>query len=299
MVVEVPPVVKDDLCVPDGEEDLPIQAFHSQPRVEAFRESVLPGFTRFDVPGLDVLAGQPQGQVMGDKFRSVVAPYKRWWAVQGHEFLQSLPYLLSCEAVVCTQSQTATSELVFDGQDADGRAILQALMDEIVGPNLVWASGCLWNLLSRTDFLGYFAFLSQVFLLPDAVHTFAAYLPPFTAEQFVNKAVTTGWMFQGQITDTGRELSDVRRPWLVVEAGRRQTRQFAGPFLGQSLTVKLLGSFTLLTRGYRFFARTSFMASSSNCCWPTSRKRRSFSRWRRRRSLAWSLDVSPNFFFQL
>ena len=236
---------------------------------------------------------------MGDKFRSVVAPYKRWWAVQGHEFLQSLPYLLSCEAVVCTQSQTATSELVFDGQDADGRAILQALMDEIVGPNLVWASGCLWNLLSRTDFLGWFAFLSQMFLLPDAVHTFATNLPPFTAEQFVNKAVTTGWMFQGQITDTGRELGDIRRSWLVVEARRRQACQFARPFLGESPTVKLPSSFTLLTRGYRFFARTSFMASSSNCCWPTSRRRRSFSRWRRRRSLAWSLDVSPNFFFQL
>lgn len=57
MVVEVPPVIKDDLCVPDGKEDLPIQAFHSQPRVEAFRESVLPGFARFDVTGLDVQSG--------------------------------------------------------------------------------------------------------------------------------------------------------------------------------------------------------------------------------------------------
>lgn len=51
-------------------------------------------------------------------------------------------------------------------------------MDEIVDPNFVWASGCLRNLLSCTNFLGSFAFLSQTFLLPDAVHTFAAYLPP-------------------------------------------------------------------------------------------------------------------------
>ena len=60
-----------------------------------------------------------------------------------------------------------------------------------------------------------------MFSLPDAVYTFAAYLPPFTAEQYVDEAVTTGRMFQGQFTDAGCELSDIGRPCLVVEAGRR------------------------------------------------------------------------------
>ena len=58
-VEKLPVAIQDHLGVPGRVEHLLVQALLPQPRVKTLGEPVLPGFSRLNKPGADVLNGQP------------------------------------------------------------------------------------------------------------------------------------------------------------------------------------------------------------------------------------------------
>ena len=73
VVVVVAKVSDDDLRLGQRPEHFPVEALVAQAAVEALNEAVLPGTTRIDVDGLDLLFCQPALHLLGDELRTVVA----------------------------------------------------------------------------------------------------------------------------------------------------------------------------------------------------------------------------------
>ena len=61
-----------------GIKHLLVETFDPQAGMKTLGIAVLPGFARFDEPGSDVLNGEPDPQITGNEFGTVVAADESW-----------------------------------------------------------------------------------------------------------------------------------------------------------------------------------------------------------------------------
>jgi hypothetical protein len=70
--VVAPPCLDDDLCLGEAIEDLPVEQFIAQLRVEALAIAVLPWVARLDERGLCPYRGDSLPHGLGDELRTVI-----------------------------------------------------------------------------------------------------------------------------------------------------------------------------------------------------------------------------------
>ena len=136
-VVVPAPALNDDLRLAQRVEDLTVEQLVAQAGIEAFDKPVLPRAARGDVGGLCADAADPLLHRRGDKLRPVVGPDMTGNAAQDEQVRERVDDVDRLEPAGDPNGQALVGELVDDVEQAELAAIMGALLDKVVGPDMV------------------------------------------------------------------------------------------------------------------------------------------------------------------
>ena len=105
--------------------------------METLGKAVLPRFARFNEPGANVLDSQPDAQITGNKFRTVVAADKSWCTTLRNNFLQDGLHLHGGEGLCDPQRQRLPGKFIRQCEYFQGCPFQRLIEDEIVSPEVV------------------------------------------------------------------------------------------------------------------------------------------------------------------
>jgi len=136
-VVVAPPALDDDLGFSQRVEDLAVEQLVAQARVEAFDVTILPRAARCDVGGLCTDRGDPLLHGFGYKLRSIVGADVTRDAAQDKEIGQHVDYIDGLELAGDPDRQAFMGELIDDVEHSVLPSIVGAILDKVVGPDVV------------------------------------------------------------------------------------------------------------------------------------------------------------------
>lgn len=168
------PASDHDLCLSQVPDPLQIQAFITQPPVEAFAVRVLPRAAGLNVGGLNVSLLQPLLHGPRNKLGSIITPYVAWCAAFPDHSVKHLDDLLSADAAGNLDRQAFPGKLIRQRQDFEALAIRTGIMHTIVGPHLL-GPRCFnqaTDLPISPSSSRSTCRQAQAFLAPDAMHPF-------------------------------------------------------------------------------------------------------------------------------
>ena len=146
-VVVTPPAFDDDLSLAQRVEDFAIEQFIAQACVEALDVAVLPGAARRDVGGLCADRSDPFLHSLGDELRAIVGTDVAGHAAQDEEIGQHIDDIDGLELAVDPDRQAFMGELVDDVEHSVLPSIVGAVLDKVVGPDVIAvlgaAAGCM------------------------------------------------------------------------------------------------------------------------------------------------------------
>lgn len=137
-VVVTSPVFDDDLCLLERVEDFTVEQFVTELRIEALAIAVFPRTARHDVGGLGTHRRDPFPQCLGDELRPVVGPNMRRDAAQDEQVGKHVDDIDGLQLSLDPDGNAFARELVDHIEHADFPAIVCAILDEVVGPDMVW-----------------------------------------------------------------------------------------------------------------------------------------------------------------
>ena len=140
-IVVTSPALDDDLGLSKREEDFAIEELIPQPGVEALDEAVLPGTSRCDVCGAGTNRRDPVLDGFGDELRTVIRSNVLRYAAQDEQVGQGIDHIDGLQFAINPDRQAFVSELVDDVEHAELASIMGALLEEVVGPDVVAALG--------------------------------------------------------------------------------------------------------------------------------------------------------------
>ncbi len=206
-VVVPSPAFDDDFGFPKRVEDLAVEQFVSQARVEALDIAVLPGAARFDVGGFCTNCGDPLLHRFGHELRPVVGPDVPRHAAKDEQVGQDVDDVDRLELAIDTDRQALVRELVDHVEHAVLAAIMRAVLDEVVGPDVVGMLGpqadagavgqpqpAAFGLLGRHF---------QPLPPPDALYSAIANRPARLTQQGSDLAIAIAAVLAGEIDDVG------------------------------------------------------------------------------------------------
>ena len=141
MVVVMPPAFDHNLGLAQTVEDLPVEQLVPQPGIEALDEAVLPWATRGDVGGLGTHRRDPCLDRLGHELRPVVGADVARHAAQDEEVRENIDHVRGLELAGDPDRQALVGELVDHVQHPVLAAVMGAILDEVVGPDVVRALG--------------------------------------------------------------------------------------------------------------------------------------------------------------
>ena len=136
-----PPAFDYDLGLGEGVEDFAVEQFVAQPRVEGLDEAVLPRAARRNVGGFRSDSGNPFLHGLGDELRAIVGTNVFRDAMQDKEIGEHVDDIDGFQLAVDTNGQTFVCELVDDVQHPVFPAFMRAILDKVVGPDMVRSLG--------------------------------------------------------------------------------------------------------------------------------------------------------------
>src|SRR5215470_11607026 len=136
-IVMAPPAFDDDLSFLEGVEDLAIEQLITQASVEALDVAVLPRTAPLDVGSLGADSCDPSLDSLGDELRSVVGADVTGDATQDEEVGQNVDHIDCFELAGDTDRQAFVSKLVNDIEHPISASIVGAILDEVVGPDMI------------------------------------------------------------------------------------------------------------------------------------------------------------------
>ena len=137
MVVVPAPALDQHLGFTKAGEDLAVQQFVPELRVEALAVTVLPGTPRLDEQGLHAEPAKPLSNCLGCELRPIVRTYVLWWSMLDEQVGQAVQHVVGPEPPSHHDRQAAPGKLVDHAQHAERPAILRSVLDEVVGPDMV------------------------------------------------------------------------------------------------------------------------------------------------------------------
>ena len=136
-VVVTTPALDDDARFGQRVEDFAVEQFVTQTRVEALDEAVLPWTAGSDIGGLGANRRDPFLHGLGHELRSIVRPNMTRHTTQDEQVRQNLDDVDGFELPIDPDCQALMRELVDDVQHAILPALMRAVLDEVVGPDMV------------------------------------------------------------------------------------------------------------------------------------------------------------------
>jgi hypothetical protein len=201
-IVFLSPSFDEHLGLPEVIEDLSIQQFVSEFAVEAFAVAVFPWAARLDVQGSHPCIFKPLAHSLGSKFRAVVRSDVFRWPVGNKEIGEAMKHVIGSEASLHDDVEALPTEFVNDRQDLDKSAVVSAVFDKIIGPDMMAMGGPEPHtrpiIEPQTSAFGLLLRNLQPLLAPDAFHPLVIDLPTGSSEQGCNPAITVAPILLGK-----------------------------------------------------------------------------------------------------
>jgi hypothetical protein len=135
------PALDENLSLVERRELLAFEQLVTELGVEALAIAILPWASRFDVECLHTDPTEPIAHVASDELRAVVGSDMLGRAVPAHKVCQTVEDVVRPETPRNHDRQAAPRELINDGQHPKGSPILGAILDEVIGPDMIGPLG--------------------------------------------------------------------------------------------------------------------------------------------------------------
>ena len=135
------PALDQHLGFTKAGEDLAVEQFVPELRVEALTVTILPGTPRLDEQGLHAEPAKPLSNCLGGELRPIVRTYVLRWSVLDEQVGQAVQHVVGPEPSSHHDRQAAPRKLVDHAQHAERPAVLRSVLDEVVGPDMVGPLG--------------------------------------------------------------------------------------------------------------------------------------------------------------
>ena len=135
------PAFDDDPRLREGVEALSVRQRVTELAVEALAAAVLPRAARLDEGGLRPSGRPPFSHGLGDEFRAMIGTDAARHAAQDEEVRQDADDVRRLQLPVDPDRQALAGERVDDVQQAQRPAVVGAVLDDVVGPDVVGPLG--------------------------------------------------------------------------------------------------------------------------------------------------------------
>jgi hypothetical protein len=217
-VVVTAPAFDDDLGFPQRVEDLAIEQFVAQSCIEALDKAILPRAAGSDVGSLRADGGDPLLHGFGEELRAIVGTNVGGNAPQDEQIRQHVDDIDRLEPPGYPNSQALVGELVDDVEQADFAPVMGALLEKVVGPDVVGALGPQPDARSigqpQPAALGLPGGDFQPLASPDPLDPFVVDQPASSAQQLGDLAIAIPAVLPGQLNNV------VGQPVFIVTAPR-------------------------------------------------------------------------------
>src|SRR6476660_8948546 len=208
-IVMAPPAFDDDLSFSEGVEDLAIEQLIAEAGVEALDVAVLPRTALLDVSGLGADSCDPFLHGLGDELRSVVGADVTGDATQDEEVGQNVDDIDCFELAGDTGRQAFVGKLVNDIEHPISASIVGAVLDKIVGPDVITVLRPQPDARSvgqpEPASFGLFIGDLQPLAPPDALDPLVVDYPARLAQQFGDLAIAIAAVLPGKLDNIGSE----------------------------------------------------------------------------------------------
>jgi hypothetical protein len=217
-VVVASPALDDDLGLAQSVEDLAVEQLIAKAGVEALDVAVLPRAAALDVGGLGTDSGDPFLHCLGDELGSVVGSDVSGDTPQDEEIGQNVDHIDSLEVAGDTDRQAFMAEFVEHVEHAIPASIVGAVLDKVVGPDMIAVLRPEPNARSvgqpEPAALGLLRGNLQPLTLPDTLDPLVVDYPARLAQELGDLAVAIAAVVPGKLDNIGGETL------LVVTATR-------------------------------------------------------------------------------
>ncbi len=131
------PLLNQHLGLDQRVECLAGQQLVAELAVEAFHVAVPPGTAQLDVGRFSGERGDPRLDRRGNEFRPIVRADGRWCAAGDEQIRQHVDHLGRAQLAPHPDRQALAAELIDDVEGAELAALACAILDEVVGPDMV------------------------------------------------------------------------------------------------------------------------------------------------------------------
>ena len=208
-VVVASPALDDDLGLAQTVEDLAIEQLIAKAGVEALDVAVLPRTAPLDIGSLGADSGDPSLDSLGDELRSVVGPDMTGNAAQDEQVGQNVDHIDCFELAGDTDRQAFVGELVNDIEHPISASIVGAVLDKIVGPDVITVLRPQPDARSvgqpEPGSFGLFIGDLQPLAPPDALDPLVVDYPARLAQQFGDLAIAMAAVLLGKLDNIGSE----------------------------------------------------------------------------------------------
>jgi len=277
-------MLDQDLSFFQRVEDLRVQELIAKLAVEAFTVTVLPRAARLDEQRADVQPCQPLPNRLGAELGPIVRSDVVWRAMGNEQLGKQRQHVIAVEPPGDQDRQTFPAELVDHHQHAKYPAVMGAILDEIVGPDMMAPARPKPDAGSivqpKSTPLGLSLRHLQALLTPDPLHTLGIHMPALTAQQGRDPTVAVAAILAGQFDNRFGKRRLVVGDFGYMPLGRaRLTKNTAGPTFGNTeCLLNMMHAAPTTLGAQKFPEAASFRISLSRVRSATALRSRAFSR---------------------
>jgi len=151
---------------------------------------------------------------MGGELRTVVRTDMTRWAILDEQIGQTVQHIVRVQLAVNDDGQTLSGKFVDHSEHAERLAIVRAIHDEVIGPDMVGPRRSQTDTRSviKPQPAAFRLFLGNLQPLPppDALNPFSVYLPTFGSQQGSDPSITVSAILAGQADGRCRQSIFVR-----------------------------------------------------------------------------------------
>src|SRR5262249_49765801 len=188
---------------------LAVEQLIAKAGVEALDVAVLPGAAPPDVGSLGTDNRDPFPHGLGDELRSVVGADVTGDAAQDEEIGQNIDHIDRRELAGDTDRQAFVGKLVNDIEHPISASIVGAILDKVVGPDMIALLRAQPNARSvgqpESTALGLLRWDLQPLASPDTLDPLVVDYPARLAQQFGDLAIAVAAVLPGKLDNIGRE----------------------------------------------------------------------------------------------
>ena len=204
------PALDDDLGFAQGVEDFSVEQFVAQSSIEAFDVAVLPRAAGLDVSGLGPNSSDPVLHRLGHEFGAVVRTDVTRHAAKNEEVGQDVDHVDRLELAIDADRQAFMGELVDDVEHPVFAALMGAILDEVVGPDVIGILGPQADAgpVCQPQTAAFLLFLGdlQPLPFPDPLDPPVTDRPAGLPQQGSDLAIAIAAILAGELDDIGCQL---------------------------------------------------------------------------------------------